>query len=146
MQVSLSSGNYSRLVADLQLRRLDGHYITSTLLPAACLVIFSWLAFLLERERTTDRLLLGLFSLLSLAVIFHQSMEKKVKISYLRLADIYLIGSIFLVFLSVCVTVGENFLQTKRIGKNQVRGKGFKVEHPKVETARGGWWWWSQQE
>ena len=127
MQLSLSSGNYSRLVADLQLWRLGGHYIYSTLLPAACLVIFSWLAFLLEGERTTDRLLLGLFSLLSLTVIFHQSMEEKVKISYLRLADIYLIVSIFLVFLSVCVTVGENFLQTKRIGKNQVRGKVFTI-------------------
>lgn len=105
---SLSSGNYSRLIAELDVMRSDGSFILRLYLPTFMLVLLSWIPLWLSGMNGYTRvaLALGLF-LVSLAWnSFH--LFSMLAIGYMRLIDCYLISSslgIFAVLLYLVVSI-----------------------------------------
>ena len=49
IEVSLSSGNYSRLLADVQFTRSMGYYMIQVYIPSSLIVVMSWVSFWLNR-------------------------------------------------------------------------------------------------
>lgn len=57
---SYSTGNHSTLQLDLRMRRNVGYYLLQGYIPAALLVILSWISFWIDSEATADRVYIGL--------------------------------------------------------------------------------------
>ena len=58
-EVTLSTGNYSRLICDIQFARSLGFYLIQIYIPASLIVVISWVSFWLHRNATPARVALG---------------------------------------------------------------------------------------
>ena len=59
VEVSLSSGNYSRLCVDVQFDRAIGYYVIQVYIPSSLIVVMSWVSFWLNRGAAPARVGLG---------------------------------------------------------------------------------------
>ena len=57
IEVSLSSGNYSRLLADVQFTRSMGYYMIQVYIPSSLIVVMSWVSFWLNRGAGNDQVM-----------------------------------------------------------------------------------------
>jgi len=91
IEASLSSGNYSRLLADVQFNRASGHYLIQIFLPTILIVMMSWLVFWLSPEHVSARVGLCAVAILALSTLMVSAKKELPKISYLKALDIYLV-------------------------------------------------------
>jgi len=101
LEIALSTGNYSRLAMELQFVRSTGYYIMSLYLPAAILVLLSWVPFWINSDAMTSRVLTGVASLVILLQVWQNTTSSLPKISYIKIIDVYFLGCIGLVLLSL---------------------------------------------
>jgi len=102
IEASLSSGNYSRLLADIQFERALGHYVIQVYVPMALLVGMSWVVFWLRPEDTSARVGLCAITILALTTIMVSVNTDLPKISYMKAIDIYM-GFCFLTVLAALI-------------------------------------------
>eukprot|EP00090_Calanus_glacialis_P010258 TRINITY_DN18642_c0_g1_i1.p1 TRINITY_DN18642_c0_g1~~TRINITY_DN18642_c0_g1_i1.p1 ORF type:complete len:401 (+),score=73.27 TRINITY_DN18642_c0_g1_i1:56-1258(+) len=118
IEASLSSGNYSRLLVDVQFDRAGGHYVIQVYLPTILIVTMSWLVFWLSPDEVSARVGLCAVSVLALTTVMVSVNKELPKISYLKCLDIYL-GVCMLYLLGalmecVCVSFIAQAIQARK--------------------------------
>merc|ERR1719369_350138 len=98
IEVSLSSGNYSRLLADVIFDRALGYYVIQVYIPSSLIVVMSWVSFWLNRGAAPARVGLGVTTVLTMTTLMASVNAALPKISYMKSIDIYLGVCFFMVF------------------------------------------------
>merc|ERR1719369_1865386 len=98
IEVSLSSGNYSRLLADVLFTRSMGYYMIQVYIPSSLIVVMSWVSFWLNRGAAPARVGLGVTTVLTMTTLINSVNAALPKISYMKSIDIYLFVCFFMVF------------------------------------------------
>ena len=114
VEVSLSSGNYSRLCVDVQFDRAIGHYVIQVYIPSSLIVVMSWINFWLDRRDVGARVGLGVTTVLTMTAMMAGVNSSMPKISYMKSLDIYLTVCFFMVFSALVEYACVGYM-TKRI-------------------------------
>ncbi|XP_059057571.1 gamma-aminobutyric acid receptor subunit beta-like [Achroia grisella] len=125
MEISLTTGNYSRLACEIQFVRSMGYYLIQIYIPSGLIVIISWVSFWLNRNATPARVSLGVTTVLTMTTLMSSTNAALPKISYVKSIDVYLGTCFVMVFASLLeyATVGY---MAKRI---QMRKQRFTAVH-----------------
>eukprot|EP00092_Neocalanus_flemingeri_P054100 GFUD01063701.1.p1 GENE.GFUD01063701.1~~GFUD01063701.1.p1 ORF type:complete len:343 (-),score=47.77 GFUD01063701.1:101-1129(-) len=126
LELVVMSGNYSRLMMDLQFVRTSGG--SKYFVPAGLLVIFSWLSFFVDHQKTMARLSLGMAPLFSIIFLEMKAIEEISPISYSTAMDIYMGFSSFIVLVSILVTVVHNVMEKRKDGRKNVEKSNNSIE------------------
>ena len=113
IEVSLSSGNYSRLLLDVMFERKVGLYVIQFYLPMALMVMVSWLALWLKE--VSSKIGVCMVSILSVIIIMMSIHSTIPRISYLTAIDIYF----YVCFLSILAILMESVM----IQDREMRGQ-----------------------
>ncbi|XP_056632859.1 gamma-aminobutyric acid receptor subunit beta isoform X5 [Diorhabda sublineata] len=138
MEISLTTGNYSRLACEIQFVRSMGYYLIQIYIPSGLIVIISWVSFWLNRNATPARVALGVTTVLTMTTLMSSTNAALPKISYVKSIDVYLGTCFVMVFASLLeyATVGY---MAKRI---QMRKNRFlaiqKIAEQKKLNVDGG--------
>ncbi|CAH0696131.1 unnamed protein product [Spodoptera exigua] len=120
MEISLTTGNYSRLACEIQFVRSMGYYLIQIYIPSGLIVIISWVSFWLNRNATPARVQLGVTTVLTMTTLMSSTNAALPKISYVKSIDVYLGTCFVMVFTSLLeyATVGY---MSKRIQMRKQR-------------------------
>ncbi|XP_060864886.1 gamma-aminobutyric acid receptor subunit beta-like isoform X2 [Metopolophium dirhodum] len=134
MEISLTTGNYSRLACEIQFVRSMGYYLIQIYIPSGLIVIISWVSFWLNRCATPARVSLGVTTVLTMTTLMSSTNAALPKISYVKSIDVYLGTCFVMVFASLLeyATVGY---MAKRI---QMRKNRFLAIQKIAEQKKGG--------
>merc|ERR1719427_1703033 len=121
VEASLSSGNYSRLLADVQFDRALGYYVIQVYIPSSLIVVMSWVSFWLNRGAAPARVGLGVTTVLTMTTLINSVNTALPKISYVKSIDVYLAACFFMVFASLLEYASVGYM-AKRI---QMRKNSF---------------------
>lgn len=107
-EISLTTGNYSRLACEIQFVRSMGYYLIQIYIPSGLIVIISWVSFWLNRTATPARVSLGVTTVLTMTTLMSSTNAALPKISYVKSIDVYLGTCFIMVFASLLeyATVG----------------------------------------
>ncbi|XP_064076291.1 gamma-aminobutyric acid receptor subunit beta-like [Vanessa tameamea] len=100
MEISLTTGNYSRLACEIQFVRSMGYYLIQIYIPSGLIVIISWVSFWLNRNATPARVALGVTTVLTMTTLMSSTNAALPKISYVKSIDVYLGACFVMVFAS----------------------------------------------
>ena len=89
--ISFSVGTYSCLQVVIALQRHTGYFLIQIYLPCTLLVVLSWVGFWLNREATSDRVGLGITTVLTLSTIALESRTDLPKVHYATALDWFII-------------------------------------------------------
>ncbi|XP_054276918.1 gamma-aminobutyric acid receptor subunit beta-like isoform X4 [Macrosteles quadrilineatus] len=137
MEISLSTGNYSRLACEIQFVRSMGYYLIQIYFPSSLIVIISWVSFWLNRNATPARVNLGVTTVLTMTTLMSSTNAALPKISYVKSIDVYLGTCFVMVFASLLeyATVGY---MAKRIQMRKSRILAMqKIAEQKKKDALG---------
>ncbi|XP_075228583.1 resistant to dieldrin [Lycorma delicatula] len=146
MEISLTTGNYSRLACEIQFVRSMGYYLIQIYIPSGLIVIISWVSFWLNRNATPARVALGVTTVLTMTTLMSSTNAALPKISYVKSIDVYLGTCFVMVFASLLeyATVGymakriqmrkNRFLAIQKIAAEQKQKAGLEAHpgHPPV--------------
>ncbi|XP_071044459.1 gamma-aminobutyric acid receptor subunit beta-like isoform X5 [Parasteatoda tepidariorum] len=118
----LSTGNYSRLVCEIQFVRSMGYYLIQIYIPAGLIVIISWVSFWLHRNATPARVALGVTTVLTMTTLMSSTNSALPKISYVKSIDVYLGTCFVMVFASLLEYATVGYLG-KRISMRKARNQ-----------------------
>ncbi|XP_052123214.1 gamma-aminobutyric acid receptor subunit beta isoform X7 [Frankliniella occidentalis] len=149
MEISLTTGNYSRLACEIQFVRSMGYYLIQIYIPSGLIVIISWVSFWLNRNATPARVSLGVTTVLTMTTLMSSTNAALPKISYVKSIDIYLGTCFVMVFASLLeyATVGymakriqmrkNRFLAIQKIAEQKKAGAEMppEGEHAPKQTA-----------
>ncbi|XP_050683653.1 gamma-aminobutyric acid receptor subunit beta isoform X1 [Leptidea sinapis] len=142
MEISLTTGNYSRLACEIQFVRSMGYYLIQIYIPSGLIVIISWVSFWLNRNATPARVALGVTTVLTMTTLMSSTNAALPKISYVKSIDVYLGTCFVMVFASLLeyATVGymakriqmrkQRFMTIQKIASE----KKLPPECPPVDT------------
>lgn len=137
IEVSLSSGNYSRLLADVQFTRSMGYYMIQVYIPSSLIVVMSWVSFWLNRGAAPARVGLGVTTVLTMTTLINSVNAALPKISYMKSIDIYLFVCFFMVFGALieyaCVGYTDKRIQLR---KNRFLAMQKMMEEKRLEMAK----------
>ncbi|KFM73337.1 Gamma-aminobutyric acid receptor subunit beta, partial [Stegodyphus mimosarum] len=119
-EVPLTTGNYSRLVCEIQFIRSMGYYLIQIYIPAGLIVIISWVSFWLHRNATPARVALGVTTVLTMTTLMSSTNAALPKISYIKSIDVYLGTCFVMVFASLLEYATVGYLG-KRIAMRKTR-------------------------
>lgn len=133
----LTSGNYSRLCADILFSRSMGYYIIQVYVPSSLIVVMSWVSFYLDRKSAPARVGLGVTTVLTMVTLMGSVNRSLPKISYMKALDVYLAFCFWMVFGALLEYATVSYTG-KRIKLNQKRYEEFKqkVEALTIEMER----------
>lgn len=118
--IELSTGNYSRLIAQIQFARSLGFYLIQIYVPASLIVVISWVSFWLHRNATPARVALGVTTVLTMTTLISSTNAQLPKISYIKSIDVYLGTCFVMVFASLLEYATVGYLG-KRIAMRKSR-------------------------
>lgn len=118
--IDLSTGNYSRLVCQIQFSRSLGFYLIQIYIPASLIVVISWVSFWLHRNATPARVALGVTTVLTMTTLISSTNAQLPKISYIKSIDVYLGTCFVMVFASLLEYATVGYLG-KRIAMRKSR-------------------------
>merc|ERR1719305_668181 len=137
VEASLSSGNYSRLLADIQFDRAIGYYMIQVYIPSSLIVVMSWVSFWLNRGAAPARGGLGVTTVLTMTTLINSVNAALPKISYMKSIDIYLFVCFFMVFGALieyaCVGYTDKRIQLR---KNRYLALQRMMEEKRQEMAK----------
>ncbi|KAK9710756.1 Neurotransmitter-gated ion-channel transmembrane region [Popillia japonica] len=149
MEISLTTGNYSRLACEIQFVRSMGYYLIQIYIPSGLIVIISWVSFWLNRNATPARVALGVTTVLTMTTLMSSTNAALPKISYVKSIDVYLGTCFVMVFASLLeyATVGymakriqmrkNRFLAIQKIAEQKkLNVDGPDGEHAPKQTVR----------
>ncbi|XP_022689605.1 gamma-aminobutyric acid receptor subunit beta-like isoform X2 [Varroa jacobsoni] len=120
--VTLSTGNYSRLVCEIRFGRAMGYYLIQIYIPAGLIVVISWVSFWLHRNATPARVALGVTTVLTMTTLMSSTNSQLPKISYVKSIDVYLGTCFVMVFASLLEYATVGYLG-KRIAMRKSRAQ-----------------------
>ncbi|OXA49894.1 gamma-aminobutyric acid receptor subunit beta [Folsomia candida] len=114
VEISLSSGNYSRLACEIQFERSMGYYLIQIYIPSSLIVVISWISFWLNRNATPARVALGVTTVLTMTTLMSSVNAALPKISYVKSLDVFL-GTCFLMVFAALLEYATVGYMAKRI-------------------------------
>uniref|UniRef100_A0A8D8VGT2 Gamma-aminobutyric acid receptor subunit beta n=2 Tax=Cacopsylla melanoneura TaxID=428564 RepID=A0A8D8VGT2_9HEMI len=108
LEISLTTGNYSRLACEIQFVRSMGYYLIQIYIPSSLIVTISWVSFWINRNATPARVALGVTTVLTMTTLMSSTNAALPKVSYVKSIDVYLGTCFVMVFASLLeyATVG----------------------------------------
>ncbi|XP_037087543.1 gamma-aminobutyric acid receptor alpha-like [Pollicipes pollicipes] len=94
-------GNFSTLWASFHLRRHMGNFMIQVYGPCVLLVVLSWVSFWLNREATSDRISLGVTTVLTMTFLGLEARTDLPKVPYSTALDLFLWISYGFIFASI---------------------------------------------
>uniref|UniRef100_A0A8D8QVM0 Gamma-aminobutyric acid receptor subunit alpha-6 n=3 Tax=Cacopsylla melanoneura TaxID=428564 RepID=A0A8D8QVM0_9HEMI len=88
-------GEFSLLQVNFNLKRHTGYFVIQIYVPCVLIVVLSWVSFWIHREATSDRIGLGITSVLTLSTISLDSRTDLPKVRYATALDWFLLMSFF---------------------------------------------------
>ncbi|KAI3388292.1 hypothetical protein SNEBB_003982 [Seison nebaliae] len=92
------AGNFSILQINFYLIRHMGYFLLQVYLPCTLLVFLSWVGFFLNREATSDRIALGVYTVFTITFLTLEARNDLPKVPYTTALDYYLWIAFFFVF------------------------------------------------
>ncbi|XP_011299417.1 gamma-aminobutyric acid receptor subunit beta isoform X2 [Fopius arisanus] len=138
MEISLTTGNYSRLACEIQFVRSMGYYLIQIYIPSGLIVIISWVSFWLNRNATPARVALGVTTVLTMTTLMSSTNAALPKISYVKSIDVYLGTCFVMVFASLLEYATVGYI-AKRISMRRSRLQKIaeSVEHARKNPVPG---------
>ncbi|KAK7583759.1 hypothetical protein V9T40_004722 [Parthenolecanium corni] len=139
IEISLSTGNYSRLVCEIQFVRSMGYYLIQIYIPSGLIVIISWVSFWLNRNATPARVPLGVITVLTMTTLMSSTNAALPKISYIKSIDVYLGTCFVMVFASLLEYATVGYMSKRlQMRKNRILALQKLVEQRKSTIADYG--------
>lgn len=112
-----SSEGFSGLTTTIKFRRRTMYYIFQMYIPCICVVILSWVSFWIDETDGSDRVGLGIATVLTISFMRGSMNDNVPRVSYLKSVDYFLLGSFVFVFM----TLIEYVLVLKQTRKEKKR-------------------------
>ncbi|KAK3910973.1 Gamma-aminobutyric acid receptor subunit alpha-6 [Frankliniella fusca] len=91
--ISRRDGDFSVLQVNFNLRRNTGYFLIQVYVPCILIVVLSWVSFWIHREATSDRVGLGITTVLTLSTISLDSRKDLPKVRHATALDWFLLMS-----------------------------------------------------
>ncbi|XP_028967507.1 gamma-aminobutyric acid receptor subunit beta [Galendromus occidentalis] len=134
-EISLSTGNYSRLICEIRFVRSMGYYLIQIYVPAGLIVVISWVSFWLHRNATPARVALGVMTVLTMTTLMSSTNSQLPKISYVKSIDVYLGTCFVMVFASLLEYAAVGYLG-KRVAMRKSRAQQLARFQDRKRTQR----------
>ena len=126
-----STGNYTTLICEFLLSRAISYYLIEVYIPSALVVIISWFAFWMGREASSERMALGVTSVLTITTLLLSTHSNSPKISYIKAIDVYAGVCFVMVFTSMLQSALIGYL-LKKAKRYDERCNKYNAEQPVV--------------
>ncbi len=113
------AGVWDQLNIKILFRRSYGFYILQIYLPTYCMVLISWISFWLDRRSLPARVTLGVSSILALTMQYSNVARSLPKVSYIKGVDLFMMGCVTYIFLSICELAAVGILEKQASGYAQ---------------------------
>lgn len=130
----LSSGTYSRLVAEIHFARRMGYYLIQIYIPSSLIVVISWVSFWLHRNASPARVQLGVTTVLTMTTLMSSTNAALPKISYVKSIDVFLGTCFVMVFAALLEYATVGYLG-KRIAMRKAHAQSV-LSHAVAMTQR----------
>ncbi|XP_037787749.1 gamma-aminobutyric acid receptor alpha-like [Penaeus monodon] len=95
------AGEFSTLLASFYLQRHMGNFLIQVYGPCMLLVVLSWVSFWLNREATSDRISLGITTVLTMTFLGLEARTDLPKVSYITALDLFVWISYGFIFATI---------------------------------------------
>ncbi|XP_032243194.2 gamma-aminobutyric acid receptor subunit beta [Nematostella vectensis] len=95
------TGKYASLTAKFVFKRRVRFYILSAFIPAAFIVILSWVGFWIDERSVPARVSLGITTVLAITTLIFGVQSTLPRVGYIKAIDVYLLGNFLFVFASL---------------------------------------------
>lgn len=113
---------YSILQVNFNLQRNTGYFVIQVYVPCVLIVVLSWVSFWIHREATSDRVGLGITTVLTLSTISLDSRTDLPKVGYATALDWFLLMSFFYCIATLLEFAGVHYFTKVNcencVGKN----------------------------
>ena len=92
---------FAGLTATIRFRRRSMYYIFQMYIPCICVVILSWVSFWVDETDGSDRVGLGIATVLTISFMQGALNDNVPRVSYLKSVDYFLLGSFVFVFMTL---------------------------------------------
>ncbi|CAH3116662.1 unnamed protein product [Pocillopora meandrina] len=96
-----SSGTHTAAVVEFKIKRRLQHFIVGFYVPCIACTVASWIQFWMDEMAVGDRASLGITSVLTEIFLLEFSNQGMPKVSYMKVAELYLIVSFVFIFLAL---------------------------------------------
>lgn len=112
------SGEFSVLQVSFNLQRHTGYFLIQVYVPCILIVVLSWVSFWIHREATSDRVGLGITTVLTLSTISLDSRTDLPKVRYATALDWFLLMSFFYCIATILEFAGVHYFT--KVGSGEI--------------------------
>ncbi|XP_063224797.1 gamma-aminobutyric acid receptor subunit alpha-2-like [Bacillus rossius redtenbacheri] len=123
-------GQFSVLQVNFNLQRHAGYFLIQVYVPCTLIVVLSWVSFWIHREATSDRVGLGITTVLTLSTISLDSRTDLPKVRYATALDCFLFMSFFYCIATLLEFAGVHYFT--KVGSGEIP-----VDEEEWEDAEG---------
>lgn len=114
----LFSGDFSVLQVSFNLQRHAGYFLIQVYVPCILIVVLSWVSFWIHREATSDRVGLGITTVLTLSTISLDSRIDLPKVRYATALDWFQLMSFFYCIATLLEFAGVHYFT--KVGSGEI--------------------------
>ncbi|RZF33208.1 hypothetical protein LSTR_LSTR009753 [Laodelphax striatellus] len=111
-------GTFSLLQVNFNLQRHTGYFLIQVYVPCILIVVLSWVSFWIHREATSDRVGLGITTVLTLSTISLDSRTDLPKVKYATALDWFLLMSFFYCIATLLEFAGVHYFT--KVGSGEI--------------------------
>ncbi|XP_044749311.1 gamma-aminobutyric acid receptor alpha-like [Coccinella septempunctata] len=111
-------GDFSVLQVSFNLQRHTGYFLIQVYVPCILIVVLSWVSFWIHREATSDRVGLGITTVLTLSTISLDSRRDLPKVRYATALDWFLLMSFFYCIATLLEFAGVHYFT--KVGSGEI--------------------------
>ncbi|KAG5879228.1 hypothetical protein JTB14_006028 [Gonioctena quinquepunctata] len=111
-------GDFSVLQVSFNLQRHTGYFLIQVYVPCILIVVLSWVSFWIHREATSDRVGLGITTVLTLSTISLDSRTDLPKVRYATALDWFLLMSFFYCIATILEFAGVHYFT--KVGSGEI--------------------------
>lgn len=112
------TGEFSVLQVSFNLQRHTGYFLIQVYVPCVLIVVLSWVSFWIHREATSDRVGLGITTVLTLSTISLDSRTDLPKVRYATALDWFLLMSFFYCIATLLEFAGVHYFT--KVGSGEI--------------------------
>ncbi|GLH14021.1 Gamma-aminobutyric acid receptor subunit beta-like, partial [Gryllus bimaculatus] len=141
-------GEFSVLQVNFNLQRHTGYFLIQVYVPCILIVVLSWVSFWIHREATSDRVGLGITTVLTLSTISLDSRTDLPKVRYATALDWFLLMSFFYCIATLLEFAAVHYFTKVGSGEIPIEEDEWEESEPPIEeeliesnsspSARGG--------
>ncbi|KAK9870325.1 hypothetical protein WA026_006411 [Henosepilachna vigintioctopunctata] len=134
--IARREGDFSVLQVSFNLQRHTGYFLIQVYVPCILIVVLSWVSFWIHREATSDRVGLGITTVLTLSTISLDSRTDLPKVRYATALDWFLLMSFFYCIATLLEFAGVHYFT--KVGSGEIPMNEEDWEDYELEEIIGG--------